>query len=257
MKNYMQTMASVLNGSHVGAVEFEYFDAKYVSVYRNNSATAHIDVLRANYKSVAELVGDEFFSSMCLEYIKKHPARQRSLVGYGEHFAKLMDDNLERHKLPYLSSFARLDRAWTLAHTAQDTVPLQMSVLEDIIQQGGDLGKFEMSLKPDVFLVSNTWSVFAVWVSLREDTKLTKAIELDEHHENVLVWRHQNEVMYRKLNAAEFVFLNTIKAGGNLGLTTVKALEAEPATDIGQLLGGMVAAELFTTEKPTDGGADA
>lgn len=252
MKHYMQTMASVLDGSHSGPVDLKYFDAKYVSVYRNNSVVAHIDVLRANYKSVADLVGDEYFSALCLDYIKKYPARQRSLVGYGEHFAQLLDDNLERHNLSYLSSFARLDRAWTLAHIAKDIAPLQMSVLETIIQQGGDLENLEISLKPDVFLISSAWSVFSVWDTLREDTKLTGAVELDERQENVLVWRHGHDVMYRDLNAAEFAFLKTVKEGGNLGLATVKALEAEPTTDVGQLLGGMVAAELFT-----NGGADA
>ncbi len=252
MKNYMQTMAGVLSGTHsTSPVDLKYFDAKYVSVYRNNSVTAHIDVLKANYKSVLELVGDEFFAGICLEYIKNYPARQRSLVGYGEHFTTFTEDNLERHKLPYLASFACLDRAWTLAHIAKDAEALHMSVLENIIQLGGDLEKFEMTLKPDVFLVRNMWAVFSIWAALREDKKLTKAVELDEQHENVLVWRYGLDVRYRDLNDAEFAFLNTIKEGGNLGLATVKALAVEPSTDVGQLLSGMVAAELFKANKNT------
>jgi len=250
MKHYMQSMASVLDGSHVGPVDFEHFDAKHVSVYRNNSVTAHIDVLRANYKSVAALVGEEFFAGICLEYIKKHPARQRSLVGYGEHFAQLLVEYLARHNLPYLSSFAKLDRAWTLAHIAGDALPLAMSVLENTVQQGGDLEKFALSLKPDVFLISNNWPVFTLWTSLREDEDIKDAVELIEQAESALVWRHGHDVMYRDLNEAEFAFLNTVKGGGNLGLATVKALEINPATDVGQLLGGMVAAELFTIEDP-------
>jgi len=246
MKHYMQTMAAVIDGSHIGTVELEYFDAKYVNVYRNNSVTAYIDVLRANYRSVADLVGDDFFVSICLEYIKKHPTCQRSLVGYGEGFAKFLDDNLAHHKLAYLSSFARLDRAWTRAHIAQDNEPLQMSVLENIIKQGGDLESLELFLMPDVFLVSNTWSVFSVWISLREDTKLTKAVEVDENRENVLVWRHGYEVIYRDLNTAEYAFLSATNNGANLGLATEKTLRASPATDIGQLLTGMLSAELFT-----------
>jgi Putative DNA-binding domain len=257
MKHYMQTMASVLDGSHSGVVDLKYFDAKYVSVYRNNSATAHIDVLRANYKSVAALVGDEFFAGLCLEYIKKYPARQRSLVGYGEHFTQFLDDNLQHHNLPYLSSFAKLDRAWTLAHTARDAEPLAMAVLEDIIQQGGDLEKFELFIKPDVFLVGNGWPVFAIWANLREGEAIKDAVDMNEQPENALVWRYGQEVMYRDLEVGEVAFLSTVKKGGNLGLATVKALEAEPATNVGQLLGGMVTAELFTIEKPTKGDAHA
>lgn len=245
MKHYMRTMASVIDGSHTGEVELEYFDAKYVNVYRNNSVVAHIDVLRANFKSVAALVGEEFFAGICLEYIKAYPARTRTLVGYGEHFAQMLNDNAERHKLPYLSSFAKLDRAWTLAHTAKDAEPLEMSTLESIITQGGSIENFKMCLVPSAALISNDWQVFSIWETLRDDTKITDAVELTEASENILVWRHGQEVMYRDLNVPEFAFLEAIKDGGNLGLATVKTLEAEPSTDIGQLLAGMIAAELF------------
>jgi len=245
MQTYMQEMAAVMDGSHTGTVELEHFDAKYVNVYRNNSAAAHIDVLRANYKSVAALVGEDFFKALSLEYVKQHPARHRTLVGYGEHFAKMLEDNIERHNLPYLSSFTKLDRAWTLGHTARDAKPLQMDVLENIIQQGGDLEGFELTLMPSVALVRNDWPVFALWAEFREGDEVTEAVALNEQAENVLVWRHGHDVMYRDLNSGEFAFLNAVKSGGNLGLATVKALEANTSTDIGQLLAGMVGAEIF------------
>lgn len=246
MKHYMQTMADIIDGSHQGDVDLKYFDAKYVSVYRNNSASAHIDVLRANYKSVAALVGEEFFSSICLEYIKAYPARKRTLVGYGEHFAQMIDDNLARHQLPYLSSFAKLDRAWTVAHTAQDAEPLDMAVLENIIEQGGDIENFTLSLMPGTALVCNDWPVFSTWASLRGDTELTDAVGLREKHETILVWRRGHSVVYRDLSASEFAFLQTIHEGGNLGLATVEALTANAKTDVGQLLSGMMSAQLFT-----------
>lgn len=246
MKHYMQTMASVIDGSQTGDVALEYFDARYVSVYRNNSLSAHIDVLRANYKTVAALGGEEFFASLCLEYIKAYPARIRTLVGYGEYFAPFLDNNIDHHKLPYLSSFAKLDRAWTKAHTAKDAEPLEMSTLENTSAQSEDLENFKMSLVPSAALISNDWPVFSTWALLRDDTEITDAVELAEMRENVLIWRHGQEVMYRDLNAGEFAFLDAIKGGANLGLATVKALEADPSIDIGQVLNGMVGAQFFT-----------
>ena len=248
MKHYMQTMANVIDGSHVGDVDLEYFDAKYISVYRNNSLSAHIDVLRANYISVAALVGDEFFTSICLEYIKAYPAHNRTLVGYGEHFTNMIEDNLENHKLPYLSSFAKLDRAWTTAHTARDVEPLDMAVLENIILEGGDIANLYMSIVPSADLVCNDWPVFSLWASLRDNTDITNAVALAEKHETTLVWRHDQEVMYRCLNLAEFTFLDAMRAGGNLGMATSKTLDADPSIDVGQLLAGTVGAKLFTQD---------
>ncbi len=257
MKAYMQAMARLLDGADArdfGAAALQYIDPEFARVYRNNSVSAFIDVLKANYKTVYALVGPEYFSVLALAYLKDHPAHIRTLVGYGQGFAGTVKEHLQTHNLPYLASFAKLDRAWTRAHIAADAKPLSMDVLQAVATNGGDLESYTLGLKPDVNLLNNHWPVFALWSNMRDGIALNSAVDLHVKPEHVLVWRRGLEVRCRILTPGEFTFLSALEAGDTLGLATVKCLGVAPDTDMGALLAGMMAAEIFVDE---NGGADA
>jgi len=257
MRDYMQAMVQVLDGRDAGELRgtaLKYIDPEFARVYRNNSVSAFVDVLRANYKTVHTLVGEDYFSALALAYLEKYPAHQRTLVGYGQGFSKIIEAHVKAHNLGYLSSFAKLDRAWTLAHTAADMRSLSMETLQDYAAAGGDLESYKLALKPDVNLVRNTWPVLAMWSDLRDDTELRGSVELNAKTEHVLVWRRDLEVIYKALTAGEFAFLAALQSGATLGLATVECLGIAPETDMGSLLGGMMAAGIFTEK---NGGANA
>ncbi len=251
MREYMQAMAQILDGADAGELRgagLKYINPKFASVYRNNSVSAFVDVLKANYKTVLALVGEDYFSALALAHLEKYPAYQRTLVGYGRNFSGIVEGHVKAHNLAYLSSFAKLDRAWTLAHMAADRPPVSMGVLQDYAASGGDLESYKLALKPDVNLVRNKWPVFALWARLRDDTGLKSALELKAKTEHVLVWRRDLDVMYKVLNPGEFAFLTAIQNGATLGLATAQCLSISPETDMGSLLGGMMAAGIFTTD---------
>ncbi|PHS40839.1 MAG: hypothetical protein COA91_03130 [Robiginitomaculum sp.] len=253
----MQAMVRVLDGADAQELRgagLEYIEPKFAGVYRNNSVSAFVDVLQANYKTVYALVGPEYFSALALNYLEKFPARNRTLVGYGQDFYQMIEAQLQVHKLAYLASFAKLDRAWTLAHMAADTKSLSMAVLQEHAAAGGDLANYRLGLKPDVNLVSNDWPVLALWSGLRDDIEINSAVELVAKTEYVLVWRRELEVLYKDLSSGEFAFLSALQNKDTLGAATVKCLTNSPETDVGALLAGMMAAGIFMKQ---DGGAHA
>jgi len=253
----MQAMVKVLDGGDARELRGEaldYINPEFARVYRNNSVSAFVDVLRANYKTVYGLVGEDYFSVLALAYLDKYPAHQRTLVGYGQGFSEIVEAHLKAHNLAYLSSFAKLDRAWTLAHMAADVPPLSMDALQEFAAAGGDLETYKLALKPDVNLVRNDWPVFSLWSDLRDGTEWRGSVELTAETEHVLVWRRGLEVIYKDVNAGEFAFLTALQNGATLGLATVECLGIAPETDMGALMGGMMAARIFTEK---NGGADA
>ncbi len=252
----MQAMVKICDGADARTLSgdgFAYIAPEFAVVYRNNSVSAFLDVLRANYKTVLTLVGEDYFSALALAYLDKYPASQRSLVGYGKDFDHIIDAHSGAHNLAYLSSFAKLDRAWTLAHTAADTQVHSMDMLQEFAGSGGDLERYHLRLKPDVNLVHNDWPVFALWSNLRDDTDLGGG-DLEKNTEYILVWRRGLEVVYRVLKPGELAFLQALQNGDTLGLATVACLGTAPETDMGVLLDGMMAAGIFMKQ---DGGAHA
>ena len=107
--DYMKAMATLLGGNEKAALEQVKragFDPEFIAVYRNNSVSALCDVLEANYMAVHNLVGDDFFLQLVKRHIKKSPARQRSLVDYGDGFEALVSAAGDEHKLPYLTDMS-------------------------------------------------------------------------------------------------------------------------------------------------------
>lgn len=253
MQDYMQAMANTLNGelaNVAGETAHKYIDPKFVSVYRNNSATAFADVLRANYKTVEAVVGREYFSNLTQKYMQKYPCQHRTLVGYGADFISILEDNQSDHKLPYLASFAKLDRAWTQAHIALDTEHLTLESLVNSLGPEDNLLAQTVTPKPDVQIIKNPWPVFNIWEKLRDGDELGKTSEMEQKQENILLWRYENEITYKPLSNAELVFLESVFAQQTLGQASEISLGYNPNIDIdidiNQMLIGMINAQLFT-----------
>ena len=93
-----------------------------VAIHRNTVMKGWLDALRANYPTVVQLVGDEWFNACAIEYARRHPARSPVLALYGETFPAFLDTFEPAAALPYLADVARIDRLWVEAHTAADPV---------------------------------------------------------------------------------------------------------------------------------------
>jgi hypothetical protein len=253
MKDYMRAMTKVVDGTEPQALRMldvdgkNYFDPEYVQVYRNNSATAMGDVLRDRYMSVANLVGDEYFTHLVRQYMAEYPTNKRTLLAYGEQFPAFLTSCLEEHKLAYLVDFARLDWAWMRAHIAAEITPMEIEALHSYHQNGGDLEALQLALRPDVHVLTLSWPVFDIWHKLRAGHELAHSIDIDSQAQYVLIWRYHHEVQYKTLTAMEFVFLDTLKAGGSLGQATNLALLEGSPDEIGTLLPNMMDAELFSS----------
>ncbi len=245
----MKAMATLLGGNETAALEQVKragFDPEFIAVYRNNSVSALCDVLEANYMAVHNLVGDDFFLQLVKRHIKKSPARQRSLVDYGDGFEALVSAAGDEHKLPYLTDVTRLDRAWTLAHVAADARPLEISALTKLAEAGEDLEGLNLTLMPGATLLKLDWPVFDIWQSIRKEEALGAQIKLLPQTQYVLVWRYQYVVSYRVLEPAEYNFLSAIADGESLGAAMNSAIISLPSeADMTRLLPNSVGANLF------------
>ena len=143
---------------------------------------------------------------------------------------------LEDHKLPYLSSFARLDRAWTLAHIAADTTSLELEEICKISWADGDLLGQSLMPKPDVQIITNQWPVYNIWTKLRDGQELGASIEMEPRKEHVLLWRLDNEVVHKALSEGEFAFINAVFKQNTLGQASALAQEITPELDINAML---------------------
>ena len=82
------------------------------SVYRNTSARGAVEALRATYATVNELLGENGFTHVALQYRQAEPPTAPVLSDYGSGFARFLARQPWTGELPYLADVARLDWLW-------------------------------------------------------------------------------------------------------------------------------------------------
>lgn len=213
MAEFQRDFASRLLGgdegaaTHVGSLAAQ----PGFAVYRNTVATACIDALAANFPTVVEIVGDEWFAAAALRFQRAAPPRDGCLAMYGEGFADFLAGFAPARELPYLADVARFDRFWTEAHLAEDAPVLT----PDELGGAGDTA----ALAGRVFVPhpSARWATtpgipaFTIWRRHRERADI--GAELPWRAESALVVRPRDVVTWQPIAPAAAMFLTACRAG--------------------------------------------
>jgi hypothetical protein len=214
-----------------------------ITVHRNTVVKGLVDALAANYPTVAQLVGAEWFRACAIEYVHANPARSPILALYGETFAEFLSAFPSAGELAYLPDVARLDRMWIEAHTARDEEALMSEELRQLSPAA--LAAQRMTLHPATRMGWVRHSAASIWVHHRSES-LGSGLTIDDCEEGLLLTRPAGAVEFVLLDAPRFTFLDRLRRGATLGEAAEAALEADNEIDIAGLLAQSIVAGTFT-----------
>ena len=216
------------------------------AVYRNTVHKGCIDALQANYPTVCQLVGDDWFRAAAAVFARAQPPRNSLLVSYGAGFADFLAGFAPAAELPYLSAVARLDRCWTECHLAADATAVDRQWLA---QQTPDTLPL-VHLRPHP---AARWSwcdehpAYALWQSHRDGRPTAEPLEWTG--DGALLARPHAEVVWHPLSQAGMAFLDACAEGHTLEAAATSALDAEPTADFAALISTLLDAGALI---PTD-----
>lgn len=214
------------------------------AVYRNTVMKACIDALQTNYRSVARLVGEEWFRAAAAIYVRANLPRHPTLLDYGSDFADFLSGFEPAGELPYLPGVARLDRLWTEAHAARDEAPVDPSAIARLSTD--ELAR--AVLRPHA---ATRWAWFdehpirTIWSRNREPDAAHDLSEIEWRAEGVLITRLRDSIASVKVGAAGCAFLDACAAGRTLADAAAAALAAEPAAELSQLMAQLLESGAF------------
>ena len=133
------------------------------AVYRNNSVVAALSALKAQFPTVALLIGEEAFAGLARAYADRHPPRSPILGAYGDAFARFVAEFLDEcgeQALPYLPDIARLDWAKIKALRAEEATPCPSSRLSRLDPNA--LAATSPRLHPSLSLIVSDWPILAI-----------------------------------------------------------------------------------------------
>lgn len=212
-----------------------------LAVYRNTAIRARIDALQANYPTVAELTGDEWFRAAACAFAEEAPGSDPVMAAYGEGFPGWLQRFAPAGSLPFLAPVARLDRAWTEAHLAADAMPLTTA---QAAGPGLALAGVVLKLHPSLSLFRFDWTAPSLWLAHRYPD-LGGSLEWRPAAESLIVWRPELEVRARRISPSEYAFLQACRLGRPLAVAVAAAQGTARRVDTSSLFADLINAGVF------------
>ena len=214
------------------------------AVYRNTVAKGCVEALEANFPTVLQLVGREWFRGVALAFAQAHPPHDGRLLLYGDtDFPSFLQDWPTAAGLPWLAGVARLDALWHATHANADAEVLVAEHLAGLTPEA--LAAQVLLPHPAThWLWFDAQPVASIW--LQERSGANDASEFAWRGEGLLFTRTDGSVRWERLSQAGCALLDACANGCTLGEAAVRCLGQVPEADLSALLQQLLQAGAFT-----------
>jgi hypothetical protein len=166
-----------------------------LGIYRGNLYGALVNALRLTYQKVCAIIGQEEFSELAREFIKKNKSRSGNLDDYGENFYDFLGQKNEF----FLSDLSKLEWLKQKSYLAKDEQPIDVTALQNLAPEKFFDLKFTLSCS--VFLLTSNYNLLGKSKQNQPQKRLI----------HFLIHRQGLNVQAQKISKNEFNFLNGIK----------------------------------------------
>jgi len=223
-----RVMESELQASLDGLLGDARADARErVGVYRHAYLARLLEVLGDDYPALKRALGESAFRGLAESYVRALPSQSPSLRDLGARLPAFLAAHEAASELrasaPWAADLARLELAVTDAFDAADALSLARSDLAAIAPE--HWGELALALMPGTQLLAFAWPVRALRAAHDADQPLALDA-LSPRAEHVLVWRCEERVLHREVDASEAELLARLESGARFGELCALAAEA-------------------------------
>lgn len=175
-----------------------------IDIFVGNRRFGQTDYLRSVYGVVAQILGDEYFEKIALEFVDNSVQLCGNRHEYGAGFQEFLRAHTINQDLYYLPEIAAIDWAHFCAYLAQDTSPISMEQIQSKLVIGEKFG-ITLSLSASIF--KTKYNSLEIWKA-HQGADFENII-LSEQDQKYLCWRNLGDeilfspVMPEMLNLLE------------------------------------------------------
>jgi hypothetical protein len=218
-----------------------------LAIHRNNITGSLTAALRATYPALCRLVDERFFAYAAHTFVRRCPPVGPCLDEYGEGFGAFLSGFKPCADLPWLEHLARFE--WLQGSALRDDIAAPMG--RTAIGSHAAVGATAtLRLQPSLRLMVARWPVDELWrigMTMAEASQLTMPVDGPVH---LALWRDGDDVAFRRLEPAEYAFVEELAAGTLLGGAVDDALAVDPLFDLALALRRLIRDRLLTGIEP-------
>lgn len=216
-----------------------------IDIFVANRRFGQLDYLKSVYSVVAQILGDEYFEKIALEFVDNSIQSSGNRHEYGAGFQEFLRDHTINQDLCYLPEIAAIGWAHFCAYLAQDTSPISMEQIQSKLGIGK---KFGIALSPSTSIFRTKYNSLEIWKA-HQNADFENII-LREQEQKYICWRNLgDEILFSPIMPEMVNFLENPDLSENfLGALeqTLASISAEPKIEEFQIqFAQFVIAELF------------
>lgn len=215
-----------------------------LQIYRHNIQATLSKAIRTIYPLCRQLLGDDYFSQITLDYLVSYPSCTGNLHEYGEYFADFLKEQSALDELVYLYEVAKFEWICHCLQSAADHNPLNLDSLAKIPPEEYDVLHFE--LHPAAQLHRFKYPILQI-------IDLCKGLidDIEDVHTggvNLLIMRRddaENNLSLIALSEADYIFLEYLHEGHALATALAHASMIELDFNLEQKLPAWIQAKIL------------
>ena len=225
-----------------------------LGIHRRNYETSLITALCDKFPATAWLAGADVVAAAAREYIRAHPPSRPCIAEYGGGFPDFLSSYGRAATIPYMQSFAELERAVGDVSIAVDFPPLQW---REVANAGPErLLDLNVTLQPGLRYLHSAWGVDELMTMYLEDSQ-RETFVMSEADTFVEIRGARGALSIARIDPATFAFRAALNSGDSIASAAERALERDATFDAGGDLQRLVLSGLATRLSDALGGVSA
>jgi hypothetical protein len=213
-----------------------------LAVYRNTAIRGAVEALRANYPVVEQVMGEEMFQSVAVDFAAACPPPTPVLALYGAGFAEWLAQQCWTDDLPYLPDVARVERLQVESLFAADAEPLAE------VHRAVPASR-QLALHPAVRFAWLSTPAMSIWLAHQQG--FTNVFEPDWKPEGALFARPTPFVMHApRIGRAAHRLLSGIALGESLPSSLAATAALYPGDDAEAVFSSLANLGVFVAPDP-------
>lgn len=211
-----------------------------MAVYRNTIIHGAVEALRSNYPIVEQIVGEEMFEHVAVDFATTCPPRDPVLALYGAEFADWLVHQGWVGDLPYLPDVARVERLNVSSHLASDDERLSTEYAAQLSR----LPSTSLRLHPAAYFAWLSTPAMSIWLAHQEPG--VSEIAPEWGGEGALFTRPKPFTSHAALiGRAAHRLLSGVRLGEALGICMAAATRLYPEEDCTAVLASLITLGVF------------
>jgi hypothetical protein len=216
---------------------------KRLGIHARHYETSLTAALRDKFPAAAWLAGADLVASAARAYVHARPPRRPCIAEYGGDFPEFLASYGRAAALPYLQSFAELERAVAEVSIAIDLPPLTWPEIASLGPER--LLDLSLVMQPGLRYLRSAWGVDEL-LTLYLENSAPEAFVLPKTDAFVEIRGARGALRMTRLDPATFAFRAALCAGRSIAAAAEGALTCDEAFDAGAALQQLTQSGLAT-----------